>query len=127
LVKVLIIEDDIAIVKVMRMILEREGFEVRSCSDEGCFEVVEEWDPAVILMDVRLPLLDGIEACLRLKVNPVTSHIPVVLITADRNIDAVAEEVCADDVLSKPFGNKALVEMVRTHTSYCGSTPEVEE
>jgi CheY-like chemotaxis protein len=123
--KVLIVEDNTAIVKVMRIVLEREGYEVRSAEDDGCFKIADEWDSTVILMDVHLPRLDGFQACLQLKVNPVTAHIPVILVTADRNIDAMAEEVGADDVLVKPFSNKTLVEMVRAHANYreYGSKP----
>jgi CheY-like chemotaxis protein len=123
--KVLIVEDNSAIVKVMTIVLEREGYEVRSSDDDSCFKIADEWDPTVILMDVSLPMLDGFQACLQMKLNPVTAHIPVILVTADSDIDAIAEEVCADDVLAKPFSNKSLVEMVRTHSIYreYGSSP----
>jgi CheY-like chemotaxis protein len=112
------VEDNAAIVKVTTLVLERVGVEVRSADDDSCFAIADEWDPTVILMDAHLPMLDGFEACLQLKLNPVTAHIPVILVTADHDIDGIAEEVGADDVLTKPFSNKALIEMVRTHAAY---------
>lgn len=111
--KVLIVEDNPSIVTVTRLILEREGMEVRSAEDELCFTIAEEWAPSVILMDVRLPRLDGIEACMQLKLNAGTTRIPVVLMTADQDGVELVDEACADGLLAKPFSNKELVATVR--------------
>ncbi len=111
--KVLIVEDNPSIVTVTRLILEREGMQVRSAEDEQCFTIAEEWIPSVILMDVRLPRLDGIEACMQLKLNAATTRIPVVLMTADQDGAELVDEACADGLLAKPFSNKDLVAMVR--------------
>lgn len=116
MIKVLIVEDDASIVKVTRIVLERAGYEVMAAEDEKCFEIAQKWDPSIILMDVRLPRLDGIEACMKLKMNPVTAHIPVILVTADRDAEELINEACADGLLIKPFGNEALIQVVKTHT-----------
>jgi CheY-like chemotaxis protein len=114
-IKVLIVEDNQSIVKVTRILLEREGFEVKAIDDERCFEIARGWLPSVILMDVRLPTLDGIEACKVLKADPVTGRIPAVIVSADRDIEELAAVACADGTLVKPFTNKALIETIRTH------------
>lgn len=111
--KILMVEDNVSIVTVTRLVLEREGFEVRSSDDDGCFMIAEDWQPSVILMDVRLPKLDGIEACMQLKLNAQTTHIPVVLMTADQDGAALVQLACADGLLAKPFSNKVLVETIR--------------
>jgi len=111
--KILIVEDNPSIVTVTRLVLEREGMEVRSAEDESCFGIAEEWAPSVILMDVRLPRLDGIEACMQLKLNAATTRIPVVLMTADRDGAELVRQSCADGLLAKPFSNRDLVETVR--------------
>ncbi len=117
MIKVLIVEDNLSIVKVTRIILEREGFEVKAVDDERCFEIAVTWQPSVILMDVRLPTLDGIDACKRLKADPDSKHIPVVLVSADRDIAEFATDACADGTLVKPFTNKALIEIIRQNAA----------
>lgn len=111
--KILMVEDNVSIVTVTRLVLEREGFVVRSSDDDGCFTIAEEWQPSIILMDVRLPRLDGVEACMQLKLNPRTTHIPVVLMTADQDGAELVQLACADGLLAKPFSNKVLVETVK--------------
>lgn len=115
MLKVLIVDDNVSIVKVTRILLEREGFSVQSADDEQCFVIAAEWNPSVILMDVRLVDLDGVEATLRLKSNPATGHIPVILVTADSNAAELVEHATADDLLIKPFSNKDLIERIRQH------------
>lgn len=111
--KILMVEDNVSIVTVTRLVLQREGFEVQSSDDDSCFTIAEEWQPSVILMDVRLPKLDGVEACMQLKLNARTTHIPVVLMTADQDGAELVRLSCADGLLAKPFSNKLLVETVR--------------
>lgn len=117
MIKVLIVEDNQSIVKVTRILLEREGFEVKAIDDDRCFDIARAWQPSVILMDVRLPTLDGIEACKVLKADPATALIPVVIVSADRDIEEFAVEACADGTLVKPFTNKALIDTIRTHAT----------
>jgi CheY-like chemotaxis protein len=113
--KVLIVDDNASIVKVMRLLLEREGYQVQSGDDAGVFHLAESWQPTVILMDLRLPNLNGIEACRELKRNPVTSTIPVVLLTADTEAEGLVATSGADDLLMKPFRNNDLLETIRKH------------
>jgi CheY-like chemotaxis protein len=114
--KVLIVDDNVSIVKVLRLLLEREGYQVESGDGEEVFDLAESWQPSIILMDVRLPKLDGVEACKRLKGSPVTSGIPIILLTADVSAPELTVEGRADDLLIKPFRNADLLEKIRKHT-----------
>jgi two-component system alkaline phosphatase synthesis response regulator PhoP len=111
--KVLIIDDNPSIVRVTSLLLERRGFEVRSSEDDSFLEIAEQWQPSVILMDVHLPKIDGVEATRRLKENTLTAMIPVVLMTGDSEAIDLATQCGANDLIIKPFGNNDLVEMIQ--------------
>src|SRR5687768_2148569 len=110
--KVLIVDDNQSIVRVTSLLLQRRGFEVRSADDDSYFDIAEQWQPAVILMDVHLPKIDGVEATRRLKEHAVTSAIPVVLMTGDAEAIDLATQCGANDLIIKPFGNDALVALL---------------
>ena len=113
MIKVLIVDDNPSIVRVTTLLLERRGLEVRSAEDDSFLEIAEQWQPAVVLMDVHLPKIDGVEATRRLKENPPTSAIRVVLMTGDSEAIDLATQCGADDLIIKPFGNNDLVEMIK--------------
>jgi CheY-like chemotaxis protein len=110
--RVLIVDDNPSIVRVTSLLLERRGFEVRSAEDDSFLEIAETWQPSVILMDVHLPKIDGVEATRRLKENGATASIPVVLMTGDSEAIDLATQCGADDLIIKPFGNNDLVDML---------------
>ena len=109
--KILIVDDVPANVKFLEVRLLEEYYEVSSASNGAeCLEEVVKFNPDVILLDVMMPIMDGFEACKRLKSNPETSHIPVVIVTA---LDDVSDKVRglesgADDFLTKPINDTAL-------------------
>jgi two-component system alkaline phosphatase synthesis response regulator PhoP len=111
--RVLIVDDNASIVKVTRIVLERSGFEVESADDDRLFKIVESFEPAIILMDARLPKLDGVDACRRLKTNPRTAPTPIVLMTGDHSAPELAEKAGANGVLMKPFSNSDLIGTIR--------------
>lgn len=113
MIKVLIVDDNPSIVRVTTLLLQRRGLEVRSAEDESFLEIAEQWQPAVVLMDVHLPKIDGVEATRRLKENLATSAIRVVLMTGDSEAIDLATQCGADDLIIKPFGNDTLVEMIK--------------
>jgi CheY-like chemotaxis protein len=114
--KVLIIEDDEAIVDVMTFILEDAGYEVISSSGSSALKDVHETKPAVILMDNRLTDGYGEDFCRSFKQNPATSHFRVVLISANSDIEQLAQGSFADAFLKKPFEITQLVELVNRLT-----------
>ena len=81
--KILLIEDNIANRDLTQFLLESQGYEVREAtSAEEAFEILKTDRPALIIMDIQLPGMDGLEATKKLKENPATRYIPVVAVTS---------------------------------------------
>ena len=114
--RALIADDDPGILAVVEAVLSDEGFEVLTASDgEEALEAAAVYKPDVILLDVMMPRLDGVEACRMLRENPMTGHICVVMLTA-RAFPAnklVGLGAGADDYITKPFDPIALPELLR--------------
>ena len=102
--KILIVDDDSSIVEVLKIILEEQGYETFNIS-EGAYvsEVVGEEKPDLILLDMMLPGISGVNVCKQLKTNPLTLDIPIILFSASTDIDTVWKESGADDYVAKPF------------------------
>ena len=112
----LIIEDEPDIAELMRFHLNREGFAVRSVqSGRLALNEIERNPPELILLDLMLPDLDGLEVCRRLKRVPQTANIPIVMVTAKgEEADIVTGiELGADDYITKPFSPRVLVTRVK--------------
>ncbi len=106
---ILVVEDDKNISDLIRMYLEKEGFEVRLASDGG--KAVEEFKritPDIVLLDVMLPVLDGWGVCARIRE---TSKCPIIMLTAKGEVNDRIHglEMGADDYLVKPFEMKELI------------------
>jgi CheY-like chemotaxis protein len=111
--RVLVIDDSPLTLKVVAGVLERAGYEVRTTSDVHTLrETFGSWHPDVILTDVDMPDLTGVELCRKLKAHYDSAHVPVVLYSS-RSESALAELArhCeADGFLSKTRGAEALPE-----------------
>ena len=111
--KILIFDDDVAILEVVTIIFEENGYNVKiSETSHDILEKVGECKPDVILMDNWIPKIGGVEATKILKNNAEFKHIPVIYMTANNNIAALASEALADDYISKPFNLDDLEEKV---------------
>lgn len=111
---ILLVDDEPSIVSLARLYLEREHFRVESAADgEAALEAVKRLAPALVVLDVMLPKLDGFEVCRRLRAegNPVA----IIMLTArDEDIDKILGlELGADDYLTKPFNPRELVARVK--------------
>jgi diguanylate cyclase (GGDEF)-like protein len=120
--RVLVVEDEPNIREIINFNLENWGFEVIQAEDgETALAMAEEYSPDLILLDLMLPKMDGIEVCRRLKSGFWTSRIPVIMLTAKKEVkDKVrGMEVGADDYITKPFSREELearVKMVLSRT-----------
>jgi DNA-binding response OmpR family regulator len=111
---ILVVEDDAKIVNLLRLYLEREGFGVVTAADgQAALEVAERSSPALIILDLMLPQLDGIEVCRRLRA---LSDVPILMLTArvDELDKLLGLSMGADDYVTKPFSPREVVVRVRT-------------
>ena len=111
--KVFIFDDNEELLELCTLILEDLGCEIKTSmiSDKPDVQVMEFW-PDIIFMDNWLPNISGVEATKIIKANKKISHIPVIYISANNNVQDLAREAGADDYLAKPFDISALEEMV---------------
>jgi DNA-binding response OmpR family regulator len=114
--RVLVVDDEKELVALVRYHLEREGFQVEAASggEAGLRRALED-PPAAVILDRSLPTLDGLEVCRRIRQEPRTAGVPVVLLTArTAEFERVAGfEAGADDYLCKPFSPRELVARVK--------------
>ena len=113
--RVLAVDDEPHILKLVSFSLKAHGFEVIEATDGlSAVDVAEREQPDLILLDVMMPGLDGYEACRRIKANPNTEHIPVVMLTAKTQVteQKTGLEAGALDYICKPFTPKDLVAQV---------------
>jgi len=111
---ILLVDDEPSIIQLARMYLEREGFRVQAVGDgEAALETVASQSPALIVLDVMLPKLDGFEVCRRLRADD--DPVAILMLTArDEDIDKILGlELGADDYLTKPFNPRELVARVK--------------
>jgi two-component system, OmpR family, phosphate regulon response regulator PhoB len=112
----LVIEDDPDIVELLRYNLEREGFRVLVSSDgERGLADAQRHQPELIVLDLMLPGLDGLEVCRRLRTSEGTRGIPVLMLTAkgEESDVVIGLEMGADDYLTKPFSPRECLARVR--------------
>ena len=103
--KILIIDDDVDTLRLVGLMLQRQGYEISAASNgsQGLAKALEE-RPDLILLDVMMPDMDGYEVARRLRKNPVTVNVPILMFTAKTQLDdkVAGFEVGADDYLTKP-------------------------
>ena len=111
---ILLVDDEPSIVQLARMYLEREGFRVQSVNDgETALDQVAQQHPALVVLDIMLPKLDGFEVCRRLRASQNPAAI-LMLTARDEDIDKILGlELGADDYLTKPFNPRELVARVK--------------
>ncbi len=114
--KVLVVDDEDNIIELIRLGLRYEGFqvEVASNGEQGLVQALRI-NPDLVILDVMMPGIDGLEVCRRLRSNPTTRDIPVLMLTAK---DEVSDRILglqtgADDYLTKPFDFYELLERIR--------------
>jgi DNA-binding response OmpR family regulator len=102
--KILVVDDESDIRELLKNFLATEGYDVILAGDgEAALRLAVEENPDVIILDIRMPGIDGIETCRRLRATKSTSLIPVIVATALRDALMESLEAGADDFVTKPF------------------------
>jgi putative nucleotidyltransferase with HDIG domain len=116
--KILAVDDTPASLKLMTDILKAEGYDVRAAiNGELALHSATSNPPELVLLDIRMPEMDGFEVCRRLKAQPETRHVPVIFVSALTDTDEKVRgfELGAVDFVTKPYQREELLARVRTH------------
>lgn len=123
--KILIVDDDINICELLRLYLNKEGFDTQVCNDgEEALRLATEGAPDLVLLDIMLPKLDGWQVCRAIRKE---SKVPIIMTTAKgETFDKILGlELGADDYITKPFDAKEVVARVKAVLRRCA--PETED
>src|SRR6478735_9708326 len=110
--RILIIEDEQDVVDLVTLHLRKAGFEISTAIDGAAgLRKAREEAPALIILDLMLPKMPGLEICKVLKTDPATRHIPIIMLTAKaEEIDRIVGlEFGADDYVTKPFSPREII------------------
>ena len=127
---VLIVDDTIYNIQLLSLMLNKQGYRVeKATSGTEALESANQLLPDIILLDIRMPDIDGYEVCKRLKANPVTKDIPVIFISSiEESTDKVeAFSVGGVDYISKPFQLIEVLARIETHLRLCLLQKKLQE
>ena len=113
--KILIVEDDKHISKLVKYNLEKAGFEcIVTITGEESLEILDKEPVDLIILDIMLPKMDGLQACKQIKQDKKLSAVPIIMLTAKgEEVDRVVGfELGADDYVVKPFSPRELIMMI---------------
>jgi len=127
--KILVVDDDEHIRSLLSDVLERDNYMVISCGDtEDGYKRIVKSQPDLVILDIKMPRIGGIELCRLLRENPQTRNIPIIMLTveASETDKVIGLEVGADDYITKPFSSKELVARVQSLLRRANRKDEVE-
>lgn len=113
--KILIADDDPAILESIQMILEDAGYDVITTANDETVIKMQKEVPGLLLLDIWMSGQNGQDICRQLKSQKATSHIPIIMISANRDTKQIAKESGADDFLAKPFDMQELLDKVKKY------------
>ncbi|HYQ48082.1 MAG TPA: response regulator [Thermodesulfovibrionales bacterium] len=115
--KILIIDDEPQIVRALELLMQREGFEIRSAGDGiEALHAIEDAAPDLILLDLMMPRMDGFELCQKIRSNPAWKNMIIVILTA-KGRDIEREKgmaLGADHYVTKPFSTREVVQLIKS-------------
>lgn len=126
--KILIVEDERSLVEVLRVNLEREGYETTVASDGiEALRQARLKAPDLVVLDLMLPLKGGLDVCRELKADPKTRSVPVVMVTAraEESDQLVGFATGADDYVTKPYSMKVLIQRIKKELRRAQAREEV--
>jgi len=121
--RILVVDDEPQLIRVLRTGLKSRGYDVRGASDgESGLETFSEWHPDLVITDLAMPNVDGLEFCRRLRG---ISQVPIIVLSAkgEEKIKVEALDIGADDFVTKPFGIDELLARVRASLRRANAPP----
>src|SRR6185295_18214580 len=124
--RILVVDDEPQLTRVLRTGLKSRGYEVRVAEDgEMGFSTFNDWQPDLVITDLAMPNMDGLELCRKLRKS---SQVPIIILSAkgEERTKVEALDIGADDFVTKPFGIDELLARVRAALRRSGSQPNNE-
>lgn len=113
--KILAIENDHGVRDLIHTVLSEAGYHITLIgTDDDIFEEIKIFEPDAILLDVVRTTEKGTEICRAIRESEVTGHIPVIVLSTNANVAETIKEICADEVIPKPFDVDKLLEVIET-------------
>lgn len=113
--RILVVDDESQITRVLRTSLSAQGYDIRVANDgETALEIMKDWTPELVITDLSMPNMDGLELCRRIRT---TSKVPIIVLSVrgQERTKVQALDAGADDYMTKPFGMEELLARVRAH------------
>ena len=113
--KILVVDDEPTIVRLMEFILARQGHEmIVAVNGEEALEKIKSQQPDLVLLDIMMPRIDGYEVAQRLRADPATASLPIIMLSAKAQDEDIRKgvEVGVDEYVTKPFTPDHLVQVV---------------
>ncbi len=125
--KILVVDDEPTIVRLMEFILARQGHEmIVAVNGEEALQKIKTHQPDLVLLDIMMPRIDGYEVAQRLRADPQTAELPIIMLSAKAQDEDIRRgvEVGVDEYITKPFTPDHLVQVVSQHLSRINKTEE---
>ena len=110
--RILVADDDPAIADMLHEMLSDEGYDVETQVSGQAVQQMQERFPDLLFLDIRLSGMDGRTICRHLKSQEATHHMPIIILSANKDTQRIAREAGADDFLTKPFEMEGLLALV---------------
>ena len=113
--RILVADDDPDILDMLTLCLEESGYEVETTTDGARLRMLPQDFPDLLLLDIWMSGCNGRDLCLHLKSQEATRHLPILLVSANKETAAIAREAGADDFVTKPFDLDDLIETIERY------------
>jgi CheY-like chemotaxis protein len=110
--KILVADDNPAILDALKIMLEDEGYEVETTEDGAAAKNMKAPFPDLLLLDIWMSGIDGRDICKHLKSGAATRQVPIIMVSATKNIEQIAKDSGADGFIAKPFQMEHLLAIV---------------
>ncbi len=115
--KIALVDDEPNILLSLEFLIQRAGYDVKTASDgEAGLELVESWQPDLLILDVNMPKRDGFEVCQTLRSNPSFENLKIIMLTA-KGREVEREKglaIGADDYVTKPFSTQEIIDKINS-------------